>query len=270
MIEGGGRWVTAIARDTAGNLLVGSAGLRYPGTVVTIEKRGTIPPPVPPEAVTDPADDIGTNRARANGTVNPLGLATTWHFEWGANNSYGKTTATGQLAAGQSDIPVSAELTGLAPGSTVHFRLVATSSAGTSHGAGLTFTTLLSPWQNWAVQKFGSLNAPESAPGDDPDGDKLSNLIEYGFGGEPLVAGTPSGLPVPELYTSPESGITYLAITWTHNPAATDLLYRPVAGFNLESFSGANVAVQTLPNNRRRAVAAGFERFMRAELQLAP
>src|SRR5207249_3985955 len=54
-------------------------------------------------------------------------------------------TPTGNAGSGTSNVSVSAPLAGLTPGTTYHYRLVATSSAGTSRGADGIFTTAAPP-----------------------------------------------------------------------------------------------------------------------------
>ena len=67
--------------------------------------------------------------ATLNGTVNPSGSETTYHFEYGLTTSYGSTTTITSAGSGFTAVPVSAALTGLIPGMLYHFRLTATNSA---------------------------------------------------------------------------------------------------------------------------------------------
>ena len=76
-----------------------------------------------------------------DGTVNPGGQATTWYVEYGTSTSYGSKTASVSAGPGTANIAVSASLTGLASGTTYHYRVVATNSAGTGRGADGIFTT---------------------------------------------------------------------------------------------------------------------------------
>jgi hypothetical protein len=95
----------------------------------------------PPAAQTQTSQSVNTSAATLVGAVNPGGLATSWYFEYGTTTSYGSRTATEKIGAGTSTLTVSAPLANLAPGTTYHFRLVATSSAGTSYGADASFAT---------------------------------------------------------------------------------------------------------------------------------
>ncbi len=94
-----------------------------------------------PTATTGVATDVSTTGATLNGTVNPNGVATTVSFEWGTTTSYGQTTPGQALGAGTVAQAVSAALTGLAPCTTYHYRLKATSAGGTANGEDATFRT---------------------------------------------------------------------------------------------------------------------------------
>jgi len=94
-----------------------------------------------PTAITGPVTATNSTSATVSGTVNPNGTATTWYFEYGTSTSYGKQSTQTSAGSGTSDVPVSATLSSLAPNTTYHYRLVATSTAGTSKGTDGIFTT---------------------------------------------------------------------------------------------------------------------------------
>src|SRR5258708_11828710 len=81
--------------------------------------------------------------ATLNGTVNPNGLAPTTYFQWGGTTNYGSFTATNPWPP--VNLTVSVTLSGLVPASTHHFRLVASTSAGTTLGGDMSFTNPISP-----------------------------------------------------------------------------------------------------------------------------
>src|SRR4029079_6106438 len=95
-----------------------------------------------PVVVSGNATEVSAASATLHGTVNPHGLATTARFQSGLTDAYGTETEVALApvngAAAQS---VSATLTGLAAGTTYHFRISATNSEGTTDGADVTFTT---------------------------------------------------------------------------------------------------------------------------------
>jgi hypothetical protein len=98
-----------------------------------------------PVAVTGSATSVTVTSATLNGTVDPNGRATTWYFEYGTSTSYGSRTADRSAGSGTSTTNVSGPLSGLTRGRLYHYRLVATSDAGTSRGADRTFSTTTVP-----------------------------------------------------------------------------------------------------------------------------
>jgi phosphodiesterase/alkaline phosphatase D-like protein len=96
--------------------------------------------------VTEDAGEVTATTARATGTVTPEALPATYYFQYGGTSSYGRQTATAESGAPATP---SIELAGLQPGTTYHYRLLATSeSEGTLHyayGEDHTFTTVATP-----------------------------------------------------------------------------------------------------------------------------
>ena len=90
---------------------------------------------------TNSATNVTSSSATLNGTVNPNGLTTSVHFEYGLTTSYGFTTTSHNYSGGTTQ-NVSANISGLSPNTTYHFRLVATNSGGTRYGGDRTFSTL--------------------------------------------------------------------------------------------------------------------------------
>lgn len=97
-----------------------------------------------PVVVTGGASAVGASRATFKATVDPEALATTWYFQYGTTTNYGSKTAAKTLVASPNATTVSVAVTSLLPRTTYHFRIVATSGAGTSYGADLSLTTDLS------------------------------------------------------------------------------------------------------------------------------
>jgi hypothetical protein len=95
-----------------------------------------------PTATTGNTTNITQTSARLNGSVKPNNEATTWHFEYGTTTTYGTNTPEqGPIAAGGGTTSVFADISALAPGTTYHYRLVATNASGAIPGKDRTFTT---------------------------------------------------------------------------------------------------------------------------------
>jgi hypothetical protein len=123
-------------------LATNSAGTTV-GADATFATAGSPPPPPPPlpTASTRSATAIGTTRSTLRGGVNPKGAQTTYYFEFGLTPAYGLRSTSQTLAAGTRTRSVRATLTGLQPGTTYHYRLVAVNANGTALGRDHTFTT---------------------------------------------------------------------------------------------------------------------------------
>ncbi|MEK9135908.1 MAG: fibronectin type III domain-containing protein, partial [Bacteroidota bacterium] len=113
-----------------------SAGTQR-GTIVSFS---TLAAGIAPTVTTGSPSNISTTSATLTGTVNPNGSSTSVVFQYGTSTSYGnQATATQSPVTGSSAVSVSALLTGLSSGTTYHYRVVATNSAGTSNGSDQTF-----------------------------------------------------------------------------------------------------------------------------------
>jgi hypothetical protein len=105
----------------------------------------TAAPPGAPTASTQPATGVTETEATLTGAVNPDGEATKYFFKWGTTIAYGQTTGSQPAGEDHASHVVSAVLTGLAPGATYHFQIVAENKLGTVPGADETFTTKSAP-----------------------------------------------------------------------------------------------------------------------------
>jgi hypothetical protein len=101
----------------------------------------TIATPAAPIVQTLAAQSVTTSSASLRGTIHPMGLVTTYHFEYGLDTKYGIETTEGTLAAGDVEKAMQASIAELSASTTYHFRLRATNAFGTSYGDDLTFTT---------------------------------------------------------------------------------------------------------------------------------
>jgi hypothetical protein len=129
----------------------GSFGIAVSGLnhrVYVSDGKGAIsvfgPEVVVPDATTGAASNAQSESVTVSGTVNPSGVAlTACKFEYGTTSAYGQSVACAespaQIGSGSSDVAVHADLSGLTPGSSYHFRLVAENANGSGEGADGTF-----------------------------------------------------------------------------------------------------------------------------------
>ncbi len=115
-------------------------------------------------------------------TINPEGNETAYRFEYGMTSSYGSSTTSSAFGSSTDfeDESVSTSLTGLVPGETYHYRIVATNADGTTTGPDHTFTTVApmlvdGPW----VSDVASTSATIAVQ-IDPLGSDTEYRLEYG------------------------------------------------------------------------------------------
>ena len=126
-------------------------------TAVTTDQRGVARPQgagcdagayerAPAAATTGAVSDLTQTSATISGTASNADLRNgTVLFEYGTTTAYGTQTTAQGLPAGAAGKAYSAALTGLAPGTTYHYRTVATAPDGSATGSDGTFTTASPP-----------------------------------------------------------------------------------------------------------------------------
>lgn len=101
--------------------------------------------PVTPVPATGAATELTASSATLNGTVDPNGSETAYWFEYGETTAYGAAVPAsedGDAGSGADMVAVDESVFGLAPATTYHYRLVASSAQGTVVGEDAAFTTL--------------------------------------------------------------------------------------------------------------------------------
>ncbi len=111
-----------------------------------------------PVAVTEPAGRIAVGSATLTGLVNPKAANAVAWLEWGTNSSYGSKSAVTNVS-GNSLMPVSAQITGLASGTIYHYRAAVSNALGAAYGVDKTFTTG-GRIQVWGDGSLGQTNVP--------------------------------------------------------------------------------------------------------------
>jgi hypothetical protein len=94
----------------------------------------------PPSPTTGTASAIKSKGATLGGSLIPSLRAASFHFEYGKTTTYGSQTPAQTAGGSLSAVGVTAPISGLKPGTTYHFRLVATGDA-TVAGKDATFKT---------------------------------------------------------------------------------------------------------------------------------
>jgi len=153
------------------------------GVMQGLDRTFTTPAAVAPVVTTRAASNISRNGARVNASVNPKGQATKYRFEFGKTTSYGGKTTVENAGTGSTSVDVSADLANLEAGTTYHYRVTATNSAGTSVGSDRTFTTEPPPAPPSATtgdaayisQTYAQMNATIN-----PQGTPTTFQFEYG------------------------------------------------------------------------------------------
>src|SRR3954454_20288570 len=97
-----------------------------------------------PGVTTGGAANVAQQTARLTGSVDPNGAATTYQFQYGTTSAYGSVTPEATLT-GDGKKTVTADVGGLAPATTYHYRLIAHNGKGLTKGKDRTFKTKAQP-----------------------------------------------------------------------------------------------------------------------------
>ena len=115
----------------------GETALGAPVTFTTL--------PGPPEIVTESAADVESSGATLQAEIIPDGAETTYHFEYGTTEAYGRETPAEPVEGLLGTRVVETHVTGLDPNTTYHYRVTATNEVAgkveTVHGLDRTVTT---------------------------------------------------------------------------------------------------------------------------------
>lgn len=94
-----------------------------------------------PTVTTQGATRVSQTTARLNAKVNPQGASTTYSFQYGTTTKYGASTPAAPAGSGKKAVDAIADIGGLQPVTTYHFRVVASNPSGVRSGGDKTFTT---------------------------------------------------------------------------------------------------------------------------------
>jgi uncharacterized protein (TIGR02145 family) len=134
-----------------------------------------------PTAVIASATSVTGSSAMLNGTVNANSGSTVVSFEYGSTIAYGtEVTATQSPVSGNIVTPVSASVSGLTPGSTIHFRIKAVNAAGTSYSPDQSFTTPTLPIA--VVSTATSITASSAILNGTVNANNSSTVVTFEYG----------------------------------------------------------------------------------------
>ena len=97
--------------------------------------------PVPAQIVDEAVTSVDLREALLRVRINPNGNPTTYHVEYGLDTSYSNSTDEEEVGADETVHTVTTHLTGLAPGTTYHYRYVVSNAIGVVTGPDRAFTT---------------------------------------------------------------------------------------------------------------------------------
>jgi outer membrane protein assembly factor BamB len=172
------------------------------------------------------AGAITNNSANLSGTLNPNGLPTTYHFEYGTSPAYGSQTSDQSAGSGTTDQQVSASLPSLAPHTTYHLRLVATNAGGTTQGQDRTFNTD-SPGSSVASSnQFGLPNQTDAFRVGDDGSIQVNWVGAGGPWGGPLQIAPPGTAPAnAHLAASNQFGLAQTDLFFVGNDGSLQVVW---------------------------------------------
>ncbi|MGZ4166532.1 MAG: hypothetical protein ACXVFO_08000 [Solirubrobacteraceae bacterium] len=157
------------------------------------------------------AQTVGSTTASLSGGVYPNGLDTTYYWQYGPSTAYGQQTAAVDVGSGRAPVAAPASLSGLTPGATYHYRLVASNSDGTDYGYDYTLATS-------TVSNVPPVNTVAPA------------LSGQALQGQVLTVSTGSWSPTPNAYTYQWQRSTDGGTTWSSIAGATASTYTVASG----------------------------------------
>ncbi len=216
--DGSGKYV--MVRDTRFNggegnwVFVPLSCLRANASELPTGEGELVPPP--PTVTTGTPTGIATPNATLVGFVNPNGLDTKYFFEYGTTTSYGSYTPTEDAGSGTGIVQEDEPISGLAPGTTYYFRIVASSATGESFGGPVVFTT--QPPQSVTTTAASGVEEEQATLNGEVNGNGLNTTYHfeygettsYGSSTSPVEGGSGSSSPhVPVAELKPDTTYHY-------------------------------------------------------------
>lgn len=264
-----------LAVNDAGHIIASGHpdGTDTPNTKRLLLTPDTFPKPA---ATTLLVKNITPTSATLRARVVACTQSTSISFQHGPTTAYGTTALVPDQVTGTVPALATVELSSLTPHTTYHVRVRAASSAGTTDGNDIEFTT---PYDipTWISDMFGSIASdPESVGLDkDYDHDGETTLEEYAFGHHPTTSDAKGPDPVVDqtdgfclVFDRPvnHAGLTYEV------QVATDLRgpWNSGPGFTEIVSSTLNSNLETVKARSLLPLASHPHQFMRVEVTHSP
>jgi hypothetical protein len=190
-------------------------------------------------------------------------------------------SATASTAPADLDVALTYDGSPLAPSAVGSYAVAATvTSPGYVGSASDTLVISAKPDANgngmldaWEIEKFGNANPGANLPGDDADGDGVTNLLEYAFNtGPKQAAPSPAAADFAQI-----GGDRYLRLRVPKNPAATNLSYFIEVSGDLQegSWSSLQTTIEENDSTHLTArdnveVSTASRRFIRLRVLVNP
>jgi hypothetical protein len=189
------------------------------------EDRSVTTLPLPPGVSTGLPSNLGASAAIVHGSIDPQGATTTYRVEYGTDTSYGQSTPDADAGSGTAGGSVGVALSGLQPGTTYHYRFVATNNGGTTPGEDQTLATygIAPSASTGAASNLGATTAT-LAGSLDPQGSDTSYRFQYG-----TTTNYGAGAPVPEVDAGAGTGVQAVSTDLSGLQPATTYHYRLIA-----------------------------------------
>ncbi len=136
-----------------------------------------------PTVTTTAAGEVKPRSATFNGTIDPEGIASEYHYEYGLESTYGSSTPAIDAGSGSVVAEAPGPVTGLTPNTTYHYRIVGSNASGSIVGEDQTLTSEAAPPTVDGSPTFVSSITPTGASVHatvNPQHSPTSFRIEYG------------------------------------------------------------------------------------------
>jgi len=202
-----------------------------------------------PDVTTKPAFSSTRTSATLGGSITPNGLFTTYQFEYGTTIGYGSKApaAPKSIGAGANPVEVSEKIEGLQPGTTYHFRLVASNAEGTTASTDQTFTT-----PTWEIQSTPNPGGADASHLFDvscePSSTNLCTAVglSTSSGADSPLAQRWNGSSWSEQTPAKKSGATHTRLFGVDCPSAT----RCIAAGNYQASEGSATLAELWNENK--------------------